>query len=413
METRRKRRRRWRIPPVVPFTAVLVLCAILFAPSPVHDSVTVEVGTQTVTAEQFSKKGDSVTLATDLSAIDLNQPGEYTLEFLYKKKTYTSTLQVVDTTPPAGDAVDQTIYIGQTLRPEDFVTNIQDRTAVSIAFSETPDVSKAGQQTVTLRLTDTSGNTGAVSAVLTVLADTTAPQFAPMSDLKVNIGQAVSYRSGVTVTDDRDGELNFTVDSSAVNLSQAGTYIIKYEASDSSGNTAVAQRKIQVSATLIVNRELVDKMAQQTLAKIVTEDMTAHQKLEKIFQYVCKNMTYASSSDKEIPQAAYRAMTKRQGDCYNYFALTKVLLDACGIENMQIERLSKTSSHYWLLVNIGTGWYHFDTTPHLSQFPFTCFMKTDAEVQAYSKSRTDSKTDYYNFDQSLYPARATQTYQAN
>lgn len=392
--------------------AAVIICAVIFAPKPVQESVFVEAGSQQIPLEQFPKDGKQVELLTDISSIDLNQPGVHQLEFLYKKKIYSSSLQIMDTTAPAGTSVAHTIYNDETLTPSDFVTDIRDVTEVEISFKKTPDFTAVGEQTVTVLLTDTSGNVGRVKAKLTVVADTTFPTFSPMEDLTVNIGQTVSYRKGITATDDRDGELTFQIDSSSVNLEEEGTYTITYTATDSSGNTTTVERRINVSASLVINQELVEEKAKEILGKILKEDMTDHDKIYTIFYYVRRNVAYSSAPNKDIYSAAYHAMVKRRGDCYNYFAMAKVLLDQCGIENLPVERYKGKSSHYWLLVNIGTGWYHYDPSPQSLEDPFRCFMKTDAQVKAYSRSRTDGKNDYYKFDETKYPARATEKYKA-
>ncbi len=390
--------------------AVLATCAVAFAPSPVQEYVTLEAGTPKIPLEHFPKEEKTVTLLTDISGIDLNQPNEYLLAFAYKKKVYNSTLKIVDTTPPAGAPVEHTIYNDEMLTPEDFVTDIRELTQTTVSFAQSPDFTKVGEQTVTILLTDTSGNVGTVDAKLTVLADTTFPEFSPMEDLKVNMGQTVSYRKDITATDDRDGELTYQVDSSKVNLEEAGTYTITYTATDSSGNTTSVERKIHVSASLVINRDLVEEKAKELLSKIITDDMSDHDKIYKIFYYVRKNVAYSSAPNKDIYSAAYHAMVKRRGDCYNYFAMAKVLLDQCGIDNLPVERYKGKSSHYWLLVNIGTGWYHYDPSPQSMKDPFRCFMKTDAQVKAYARSRSDGRSDYYKFDESKYPDRATEKY---
>ncbi len=390
--------------------AALVICAMVFAPSPVYESVTLEAGSLEIPLSLFPKEGKEVTLVTDISEIDLNQPGEHTLQFAYKEKHYDSCLKIVDTTPPAGEAVAHTIYNDETLNPEDFVTDIRDVTQTVVTFGKNPDFTAVGDQKVRILLTDTSGNVGIVEATLTVVADTTYPEFSPMEDLKVNIGQTVSYRKGITVTDDRDGELSYHVDSSGVNLEKEGTYTILYSATDSSGNTTTVERKLTVSASLVINQELVEETADQLLQKILKDGMSDHDKIYTIFYYVRKNVAYSSAPNKDIYSAAYHAMTKRKGDCYNYFAMAKVLLDRCGIDNLPVERYKGKSSHYWLLVNIGTGWYHYDPSPQSLEDPFRCFMKTDAQIKAYSKSRSDGKNDYYKFDESKYPERATEKY---
>lgn len=402
----------WIVVAVVLAMSALVTCAVVFEPSPVLETVSVEIGSEAVLPEQFIKEGKAVTLTTDLAGISLDQLGEYRVAFLYKKKTHFSTLKIVDTKAPIGTPVAHTIYNDENLTPEDFVTDIQDATETKVTFDQTPDFTKVGEQDVTVRLTDTSGNIQLVTAKLTVIADTTPPVFAGLEKLTVNIGQAVSYRKDVTATDDRDGALSFTMDASAVNLEKEGTYSIVYEAADKSGNMTRAEREIFVSSKLVVNQELVDEKAQEILDKILKEDMSDHEKIYAIFMYVRKNVAYSSSKEKDILSAAYKAMVSKRGDCYNYFALAKVLLDKIGIDNLPVERYKGRSSHYWLLVNIGTGWYHYDPSPQSMEDPFRCFMKTDKQVQAYARNRSDGRRDYYQIDYSKYPELATEKYKA-
>lgn len=382
-----------------------------FSP-PVWEQVTLETGIAAIDPNICIREGKTAQLVTDISGIDLTRPGTYILEFTDGRSTWQTRLQLTDTTAPTATAVAQTIYSNQTLQPEDFVADVCDLTPVEIRFAQVPDFTRGGDHTVHILLTDTSGNTATIDAPLTVLVDDVYPVFSPMKPLKVNKGQTVSYRKGISVTDDRDGPLSFSVDSSAVDLEQPGVYVIRYFATDSSGNTAIAERTVEVCASVVVNQELVDALAQQVLSKILTEEMTPHEKPETVYNYVRKNMHYQSSSDTELLEGAYRALTRHNGDCFNYFAITKVLLDNCGIDNLPVQRDSDRSTHYWLLVNVGTGWYHLDTLAPYAQYPFKCFMKTDAQVEAYSRSRTDGKTDYYKFDGSLYPQRATENYKA-
>lgn len=394
-------------------SGALVTCAMVFVPSPVHKSVTLEAGVSEIPMDLFSVVDKQVTLLSDIKDIDLNKPGTYTLEFSYKDKTYSSVLQIVDTTAPTGKTKGYTIYNDETLSAEDFVVEINDFSAVTVSFGVEPDFTKVGQQTVVIHLTDTSDNVGVVTAQLNVIADTSFPVFSEMEELKVNLGQSVSYRKNITATDDRDGELAFTIDSSDVNLEEEGAYIIKYEATDSSGNTTTVERKIHVMSELVVNQELVDELAQEILDKIFTDDMTPHEKIKAIYFHVRRNVSYSHSSETDYLKAAYDAMTKRRGDCYNYFAYAKVLLDLAGIDNIPVERYKGRSSHFWLLVNLGTGWYHYDASPQSEDDPFRCFMKTDAQVQAYANSRSDGRDDYYDIDYSKYPELAKEKYSAS
>ena len=60
------------------------------------------------------------------------------------------------------------------------------------------------------------------------------------------MGNSISYKKNVTVTDNCSEGLIFTVDNSAVNLSVAGTYPITYIAKDAAGNETIASANVTV-----------------------------------------------------------------------------------------------------------------------------------------------------------------------
>lgn len=124
-----------------------------------------------------------------------------------------------------------------------------------------------------------------------------------------------------------------------------------------------------------------------------------------------KNVTYKNIVEEDLYTAAYYAIKKSRGDCFNYYACITVICDYLGIENMGITRsASSATPHYWSLVNLGTGWYHVDACPTIREYNKRCFMWTDKQCEDYNKSRTDGRTDYYAFDAALYPERATEKY---
>ena len=88
------------------------------------------------------------------------------------------------------------------------------------------------------------------------------------------------------------------------------------------------------------------------------------------------------------------------GDCYTYYAVANVLLQRAGAETMRVERQNAGdgSHHYWILCNVGTGWYHFDATQISNGF--TCFMLTDKQVRDF----TQIKPNFYDFAADRYPA---------
>ena len=269
------------------------------------------------------------------------------------------------------------------------------------------DLNAVGTYDIVYSVTDAAGNTTSVPTTLTVTDDNTAPTIQGVHDISLYLGSAASYRSGVVVSDDKDPNPTLTVDSSKVDLSNVGTYPLVYTAKDMTGNTTRVEVTVTVAEkpATYVEEDVINAKADELLKKIVTEDMTAEAKVKAIYAYVRSHYTYSGHSDKtDWLQGAYVMMTDGQGDCFNYYAVTKLMLDRCGIPNIDVRKVKNyegDSDHYWSLVSIdgGSTYYHLDTTPRLGDGDDFCLV-TDAFLDAYSAANKNC----HNRDKSLYPA---------
>lgn len=247
--------------------------------------------------------------------------------------------------------------------------------------------------------------------------DDTPPTISGVKDISVYIGNGVSYKNGVTVTDDCGGELTLTVDSSEVDLSREGEYIVYYLASDAVGNTATAKAKVYVYRLEVSEQQLNEKL-DPVINSIITPGMSKEAQCRAIYHYVFNKIHYTSDAEKGDPiRAAYLGLDKGVGDCYTYFALAKAFFDRLGIENMEIQRTSAASNamgetHYWNYVNIGDSanpqWYHFDST-HLRDATYNgkLTLVTEEQLQYYNKQIREDHGNFYAYDQTGYPASAT------
>ena len=375
---------------------------IVFASSnKVNELVTIEAGSESLDVADFiideKYTGEFI---TDLSTIDLNTPGIYDLKIKIGKKDYKSQLEVIDTTAPTAEVVNLEIWTNEVKNPEDFVTNIEDSTEVTVSFKQAPQFDLVGEHEIVLILEDTSGNKSELNSSLTVKQDTEAPEIIGAENQSVYIDEKVSYRRGVEAIDNRDGKIDFEVDSSKVNLKQVGKYDVIYTAKDSSGNIA------EKAVTIIVkekpkdylDEEELHKLADKILDNLFTEGMTDKDKLWEIFKWTNNHINYTGSSDKsDWIQGVVRGIRKANGDCFTYYATARELLTRAGFENIEVQRVDGT--HYWNLVVYEGNWYHFDPCPHRRGYPYQCFLKTDVEVEEYSQWCKD----YFKFDKSLYP----------
>lgn len=237
-------------------------------------------------------------------------------------------------------------------------------------------------------------------------ADTVPPVIECESTRLFYIGDAMSYKKDVTVTDDTDPAPELTVDSSNVDLRTAGTYTYTLTATDKAGNTSSKTVTLTVAEKPddYVTEEQMYAEADKVIEQIITDGMTKKEQVTAIYNWMRGNIGYVNSSDKtDWVQTAYKTFRNRQSDCFGYFAATKALLNRLGIENMDVVKVKlkeSDPSHYWNLVTVdGTNWYHLDTTPRKGSGDDFC-MVTDDFILNYSTSHDNS----HNFDRSLYPA---------
>jgi hypothetical protein len=95
-----------------------------------------------------------------------------------------------------------------------------------------------GTTTVSCSATDTAGNTATSSFSVTV-RDTTPPvvHLSGSSPMEVQV-HGTYTEPGATVTDNYDTGLTATIDSSALDVNTVGSYVVHYDAVDTSGNHA-------------------------------------------------------------------------------------------------------------------------------------------------------------------------------
>ena len=418
-QRRRAAKRRRAMLRVTCAVLILVLAALLsflllFDPaSPVVGRLTLEAGTALepemflADAQKDADKG--VSFATDMTTINTSIPGTYDLVLTLDGKNYATVLTLLDRTAPVGEPVRSVTEVGVLPDPETLVTNIQDLSHVTVSWQTKPDVSVGGQVTAKLKLTDAAGNSSTLEVQLTVVADEVPPVIEGAVDLEFYVGDSITYKAGITVTDDQTANPKLVVDNSQVDTSTAGTYPVTYTATDNAGNST----SVTVRLTLVdkpenyVEPEVVYQLAQEILDEITDDTMTDMEVAFAIYKWTSTHIAYTGTSDKASwTGAAYQAFTERLGDCYNYFAAAKALYEVAGIDNIDVVKSDTShSSHYWSLINLGSGWYHVDCTPRRNVGYF--FMNTDEELEAYSVQNNNS----HIFDGSAYPERATESVQ--
>ncbi len=120
---------------------------------------TIEFGTDEPTIEEVLSSAYPDYPIMDLTEMDTAISGTYRVIAQNETERAILSLVLSDTTPPTGRAHNFNLLSGTTLTPQDFVTNIQDASEVTLSYKTAPDYDSLAPQTVVVSAADPHGNT--------------------------------------------------------------------------------------------------------------------------------------------------------------------------------------------------------------------------------------------------------------
>jgi len=218
-------------------------------------------------ATAFDTQDGDIThlILIDSSAVVTSTPGNYTVTYDVTDSEGNAAPQAVrdiivqDTAAPIitlAGANPQIIEAGDTyteLGASAFDDEDGDITASIVTDSSAVVTSTPGNYIVTYDVTDSEGNAATQAIRNVIVQDTTAPEIALTGANPQIIEAGNGYTElGATASDTLEGNLTASIvtDSSAVDTSTPGNYIVTYDVSDSSGNAATqAVRDVTVQDT--------------------------------------------------------------------------------------------------------------------------------------------------------------------
>ena len=343
----------------------------------------------------------------DIDTINSYDVGEYDLKSVYDGQEKVTKITIQDTIAPELVLKDVTLYTEQTITDANqFVEKAEDLAGVTLNILTEIDYSIVGDQEVTIEAVDGHGNKTSQTAKLTIKEDTEGPVFSGISDLKVTKGGTADYKKGVTAKDGKDGDVEFTVDSSSVKLDTAGTYYATYTATDKAGNTTTSKRKIVVSEKSTASSSSsssgdVYAKADEFIAKATSGVSGTANKILAIKNYLRNNIKYShrynASNTGSVNAAAMKAFTAYEGDCYIHAAAAQVMFTRLGVQSIIVNALDYT--HYWNMVYINGGWKHVDPTPGWA-YADVGFMNDAKRLETL---RRINGYEYRDWDRSKFP----------
>lgn len=391
---------------------------------------TLEAGEELPSASKLSGRSGAVYDFGD-NGEEFNVPGEYTIYVIHGSKRITVRLTVEDTKAPAAEVLALNVnQNGPFPEAIDFFKNIEDASEVEAKFKSKVDLTELDKPyAVSIELSDIHGNKKTYDTTMTKIVDRVAPTITLPKNVVGYIGEAIAYRKDIVVTDNCFGEVDIVVDSSAVDTSKAGSYKIKYTATDKAGNVSTAETILVILETKYTYEQLMNDKIKPLAAQLgLTQSLSKEAQCKIIYSYVNspkangdaeKNIVLLPDSHTNHSDwitEAYLTLNSGSGDCFSYFAVSKAFFEYLGIENLDVQRtagvvVGGSNTHFWSMVNIGTEksprWYYFDGTRLAGKFTeggSGCLF-TKSQLDSYRTSGGDSR--FYTFDPSGYPATDT------
>ena len=162
---------------------------------------------------------------------------------------------IQDTTPPVitligSSSVDVVVGTSYTEQGATATDNVDGDITANIVISGSVNNLVIGTYIITYSVTDSAGNNASINRTVNVVADTVPPIITLIGDSTINLNVGDPYtEQGATALDNVDGDLTSSISiSGSVNTAVAGTYILTYSVTDSSGNNASVNRTVNVIA---------------------------------------------------------------------------------------------------------------------------------------------------------------------
>ena len=378
-----------------------------------------ELGDPIPPADVFSGENGKGEYVTAVSNINTDTAGMYMIQISMDGTVYDVVLEIADRTAPTATVTPQTAY-NSIPTPEDFISNVMDKSQVSVKYETEPQLGASERVEIVLILTDAYGNETRYESYFNVLNDTTPPEIIQYPEsLEVDTGATILWRASVEATDD-SGEVELSLDTTRANLDIPGIYTVEIVARDAAGNETRRSVKLTVNDGSITDQMLRDVIAKLEKNLNIKTSMTNEEKVYAVFRFVYDSMKYSNTSKHiDWKSEAYHALSGAfTGDCFTYCAVSYALLGYLGydvriVERAESAKIEGTGTHFWVLVNIGTEsnpmWYHFDATPQRAPFNLATYLMTDSQLEAYTKWRNDvyKLENYYTYDKDKYPTVAT------
>lgn len=155
-----------------------------------------------------------------------------------------------------------------------------------------------------------------------------------------------------------------------------------------------AQQEAQVTAAV-----------EDLLEQLALDGLSDHQKLCRIYDYMCANITYdyaGLAAQDPLAYTAYGALIRGRSVCQGYANLLYRLCLEEGIDCRLISGVSNGGGHAWNIVKLGGKYYNMDATWDAGRTNYRYFLRGNAEFNDHTRDELYDTAQFHE----VYPMSA-------
>ena len=148
--------------------------------------------------------------------------------------------------------------------------------------------------------------------------------------------------------------------------------------------------------TLAQEQEVTSRI-EQVLLSLNLDGKTAAEKVRTIYDYVISHNSYDYSTNEGnyYPHSTHAALIAQKSVCQGYSSLFYRLLLSAGIDN----RVATSKTHAWNIVQVGSKYYHTDTTwGDTTNVPDGFFLRSYDNIRSYDQTSQSSESHVLDSD---------------
>lgn len=159
--------------------------------------------------------------------------------------------------------------------------------------------------------------------------------------------------------------------------------------------------------TTAAQEQQVDKAVSDLLRSLELGGCTDYQKVKKIYDWICSNITYdydgldQGIQSSPLTWTAYKALTQGTSVCQGYASLFYRLALECGIDARVVSGVGNGGGHGWNIVKLGSYYYNLDTTWDAINVQYGCpyeyFLRCPANFADHYREAEYDTAEFHSY----------------